>query len=589
MNINDFELNNNNIFPFNSDKLKSHIGASSQADYLLRYLKDLKTKTCVIEDKYIDKDYMIDYQKFYSRSFEEISKYTKRIHFFEKSFSAVEFKKILNGKEAKGLCRSYLGFTVIKKIPYYDNSLVGRTLLKTYPPRVNNGKRYFVSTSENISLFGIPLSLKSLPFQVQDRGVSACATIALWSALNPLTDTFGIVSRSPAEITEVATSYPTVFRNFPSSGLTEIQMMNYIKSTGLDVETIGIKKNLSVINEDIKRLIEEEKQRLKSIAMKKTKHGIINGVKIDNIKIDDVIDIRKEIISAPVKAYTNAKLPIIASIMLKSGYLFSFSDIAKEKEVQELLNRLRALGHSDLAEIIDGAKYSKKGRKIRITKNNERIATLKIEEDLCYLEWDNHELEIGVVKKEDDKLNIYKRSSHEEGHAVVISGYRCDNDRNLNELYVHDDQIGPFSRVKFDTNFNWINDWVTEHHYDKVELINLFIPVYHKLRLCFSSIFLVYLKKRIRCNLFTLLHSPSKFDVEIFLTQIQDYKRSLFEGKIDGFDVSVKDKEKILTAFLPRFLWVVRTYIDNEPYMDELYDGVSIKTRKLKDVRYLEK
>jgi len=106
----------------------------------------------------------------------------------------------------------------------------------------------------------------------------------------------------------------------------------------------------------------------------------------------------------------------------KNSYLFSFSDIAKEKERQELLNRLRALDHSDLAKIMEGAKYSEEGRKIRITKNNERIVTLKIEEGLCYLEWQDHELEIGVVKKEDDKLNIYSGNSDVE-NIVIDPGY----------------------------------------------------------------------------------------------------------------------------------------------------------------------
>jgi len=106
----------------------------------------------------------------------------------------------------------------------------------------------------------------------------------------------------------------------------------------------------------------------------------------------------------------------------KNSYLFSFSGIVKEKGRQELLNRLRALDHSDLAEIMEGAKYREEDKKIRITKNNERVATLKIEKDLCYLEWLDHELEIGVVKKEDDKLNIYSEDSDVE-NIVIDPGY----------------------------------------------------------------------------------------------------------------------------------------------------------------------
>jgi len=106
----------------------------------------------------------------------------------------------------------------------------------------------------------------------------------------------------------------------------------------------------------------------------------------------------------------------------KKKYLFSFSDIKKGKGQQKLLNRLRALDHSDLAEIMEGAEYNIKGEKINIIKSNEEIATLKIEKGLCYLEWQDHELEIGVVKKEDDKINIYSENSDIE-NIVIDPGY----------------------------------------------------------------------------------------------------------------------------------------------------------------------
>jgi hypothetical protein len=135
--------------------------------------------------------------------------------------------------------------------------------------------------------------------------------------------------------------------------------------------------------------------------------------------------------------------------MGKTPYLFSFSDITEGKGRQELLDSLRALDHSDLAEIIKGAEYSEKGGKIRITKNNKRIATLKIEKDLCYLEWDDHKFEIGVVKEEDDKLKIYKKSivclPSDIGQYIVIENdgtkkVRC----NFCESFVRPKEIETF-------------------------------------------------------------------------------------------------------------------------------------------------
>jgi hypothetical protein len=70
------------VFSFFSNNLKGHLGDSRQGKYLIKYLRLLNANTCVFEDRYIDKDYMIDYQKFYSRAFGDDGKFTKRIHFF---------------------------------------------------------------------------------------------------------------------------------------------------------------------------------------------------------------------------------------------------------------------------------------------------------------------------------------------------------------------------------------------------------------------------------------------------------------------------------------------------------------------------
>ncbi|MEA3488528.1 MAG: hypothetical protein U9R10_04670 [Euryarchaeota archaeon] len=48
------------VFSYSSEKLKEYVDDSPQAEYLIRYLGDLKAKICVLEDKYADKDYLVD-------------------------------------------------------------------------------------------------------------------------------------------------------------------------------------------------------------------------------------------------------------------------------------------------------------------------------------------------------------------------------------------------------------------------------------------------------------------------------------------------------------------------------------------------
>ena len=426
---------NFSVFPFSPHYISELLEKSNQASYLIQYLQNLEAKTYILEEEYVDKDYMIDFQKFYARSFEKIGKFTKRIHFFNEKFDEKDFQKALesNDKEViNTLKRSYLGFTVVKPLRDADgNKLIGRTLLKTYPEEVDDEMRIFIKKKYTASLFGIPLEIESLPFQAQDQGVSACATIALWSALHPLSDIFEIKRDSPAEITEIATSLPSSFsRKFPSSGLTSEQMINYIQSLGLDTEVI--------------RQIDEK------------------------------------IISTAIKAYINADFPLIAGLKLE--------------------------------------------------KNGE----------------------------------AYER------HAAIISGYRCDKKGNIKELYVHDDQIGPYSRVKpLNNGFKyWDNEW-KDYGYNSIEVEKLLIPIYSKIRMTFSRIYrFVEMEKGVS---------------NLYLYSVRKYKEFLL-GK------SVMDKLEKLTMSLPRFLWVLRLFEDSSidsPLLDIVFDGTSVFPKEVTRIYFL--
>lgn len=421
------------VFPFFSEKLESQLGESAQGKYICGYLKTLGAKTCVLEDEYVDKDFTVDYQKFYCRSFKDDGKFTKRIHFFTELFSTDNFKYSLINNDVGLLNDSYLGFVVIRPIKDQNGQpFIGRTLVKTYP--VGNGKkRCFITGEYASSLFGIPLKINSLPFQAQDQGVSACATIALWAAIHPLRRLFGIPGHSPAEITEMSTSLPAPFRKFPSDGLTMEQMVNYIKLIDLDVEYI------EAINNDV--------------------------------------------IQTAVKAYIRAGLPIIANLYLK------------------------------------------------------------------------HEKTPGR-------------------HAVVISGYKEDKMGNVIELYVHDDGIGPYSRVLPKGDFkHWKNEW-NDHGYE-VELEKFLVPIYPKVRLPFYRMYIEY--SRIKDDLSSYL---SDFDLELYLTSVSEYKKFLIEN-------SIKDKVDVLTESLPRFLWIVRFIHKNKHIGDQIYDGTSVYVNKLMSVEFL--
>lgn len=420
------------VFPFNQVNFSRFMGNSLQAQYIHQYLTALKAKTLVVEDNYIDKNYLIDYQKFYARSFDDCKRFTERIHFFSGGFPASEFERALESNKTNNL-GEYLGFSVARPIQDLDgNTLIGRTLLHTYPDNTNGRKRFYVKADNTVSLFGISLNVKSIPFQAQDQGVSACATIALWTVLQSLIRVFGVQERSPAEITEIAMEFPSQSRVFPQAGLTLSQMVTCFRSADLDVEIIHATDN--------------------------------------------------DFITTAVKAYTNAGIPLIGTL----------------------------------------------------------------------------------------KLSTPESKDH---HAVVIDGYQYDNNRNVTELYVHDDQVGPYSRVEPNPTFIcWKNKWTTLGY--KVELEDLLVPVYHKIRLPFPYIYDHYSSKKKEIG-------QSGYRLDLLLTTVQEYKNFLI-GK------QVKDKIEVLKKNLPRFLWIERVCETGkmEPRIDYVLDGTAIRPHRLELIKY---
>jgi hypothetical protein len=209
-------------------------------NYLHGYLQKIAARTIVIEDGYVDRDFLEDFASYHVRCFTNYKSNCIRLHFFNKPFKKVDFDGVLlRRKDKTAVLGVYLGFIVVKPLPY---TVVGRTCLATYPQFSLVHERVFPTLrEERANLFGIDLTLKSLPFQEQDRDVAACASSALWSVLNGTSRLFQHATPSPVEITKAAGVHiRTENRQFPAGGgLSPDQIADAIRSVGLEPHAIG--------------------------------------------------------------------------------------------------------------------------------------------------------------------------------------------------------------------------------------------------------------------------------------------------------------------------------------------------------------
>lgn len=216
---------------------RSEVSVKAQLNYLCRYLeeKHIDAQTIVLEDEYIDRHYLEDYAAYYARCFPSHSRKCSRVHFFSTQFDESNFVSALEGNNKtflKKLADNYIGFAVIRPIPH---TFLAKLCLKRYSALTGSSDYKLIANSIKVSLFGIPLEVKSAAFLEQDKVVSACATSALWMLFNASEQTINGGLPSPSAITTSATGSPfDGARTFPTAGLSPIQVSRSLKFFGFE-------------------------------------------------------------------------------------------------------------------------------------------------------------------------------------------------------------------------------------------------------------------------------------------------------------------------------------------------------------------
>lgn len=404
---------------------------------------------------------MEDHSLYYARCFKNYNRLCKRIHFFSNNYTDAELKEIFFGTDVPDVIvrkfqESYLGFSVIKPLP---KTIIGRTCLKTYSE--TDGRNYLTIRAFHANLFGIDLSVKTLPFQEQDSVVAACATSALWSAFQMTGDLFGHKILSPCKITQYAVENRICrSRPFPNTlGLTIEQMAHAIFKVELEPLCLDIKP---------------------------TAMG-------------------KEIFLGNLYAYTKFSIPVLLVV-----------------------------------DLYDESTDSIMGR-----------------------------------------------------HAITIAGFNTNGiaaratlplvSARIHKLYGHDDQIGPFTKIEYDATLGkWYSSWKPRGNPDaRVEIRPqlLLIPIYHKIRIPFETIWSHIYRFHHEFLLFKKFfpkEHQSLFDEiewDIFLISNNDLKKQLRSEKL----INTELRKDLLTSMLPKYLWSATVYRKGIRLSTFIFDATDIE------------
>jgi len=430
-----------------------------QYHYYLNYLGEngLAAKTIVIEENYISKDFLHDHATYYVLCFQDYKKVCKRVHFFSDDFDEHTLTSNLLSAEEIPFWKSYLGFTVIRPIPY---TVIGYTVLRTYTEADADGQRnYWGLRKYKVHFFGRELILKSLAFQEQDSILAACATSAIWFTLNKASIDFSTILKVPSEITKDAAKLQTDGnRLFPNKGLTLPQISQAIHISGIAPE--------------VRTATEKKKDALKK----------------------DTLYVKSDFVKKIVNAYSPIGIPIIMGIKVP--------------------------------------------------------------------------------------MHDYSTNTSFYGfHAVSIIGHKMGNENsqnswkseNITKLYIHDDQHGPFARVRFLDDGELQTPWTDAHPKQLPSYItSLVVPVYPKIRITYEDI------ESIAIGIYYILIAAFGKDLEqqwnIQIKYSEDYKKEILVSNLED-----ADKLSIISSSMPKYIWISTLYNGENKLMEFVFDATGVK------------
>lgn len=427
----------------------STVSINGVVQYLLRYLTDVSSTTMVVEENYVDADYLDDVSAFYVKCFAPYSSRCKRVHFFagpligEATFRA----SVIDGNVApERFPAQYLGFVVARPLP---SAVVGRTVLANYPS--DSGRRNYLAIREyRANLFGVSFSLQSLAFQQQDRALAACATVALWSCFHQTAKLFNTTAPSPATITRSAVKV-VQSRPIPSKGLEIYQMCDAIREVHLEPEVYQPTQGLPI--------------------------------------------------SSLIYSYLQLGQPVILGVEIEGNGLHAIT----------------VTGYS-----------------LRTTQ---------------------------VIKHE---------AGFERSLAIQSIGSRID------ELYAHDDQVGPFSRISI-VDASALGEFIhlkgswtcgSPARPAKLEIRSIIIPTYHKIRLGYADIYAWVTK----ISFFLALTALENPEWDIYLTSSNKFK----ERARSLADTTIASKEEILFGSHPKYIWCAKLTDATGLILEILFDATDI-------------
>jgi hypothetical protein len=172
-------------------------------------------------------------------------------------------------------------------------------------------------------------------------------------------------------------------------------------------------------------------------------------------------------------------------------------------------------------------------------------------------------------------------------HAITISGYKQKSpnaippqpetswlSNNIEKIYAHDDQWGPFARIDFQNEAELITPWtLLLANGSPTYVTNIVVPLYPKIRISYENIEAIVLGLDTILSLFLgeQLIADLVWDIKIQFSE--DYKFSIKNSTLDS-----SEKLNRLTKSLPKYIWDATCYIGENKVFEFTFDATDVNS-----------
>ncbi|MDN5203941.1 hypothetical protein QQ008_21290 [Fulvivirgaceae bacterium BMA10] len=170
--------------------------------------------------------------------------------------------------------------------------------------------------------------------------------------------------------------------------------------------------------------------------------------------------------------------------------------------------------------------------------------------------------------------------AEEPGHLITINGYAEHEDGKQNtpieeitmiadrieKFYAHDDQTGPFAKLKFSGETAIITPWGKP-----ADIYAVIMPVYPKIRIKYQDIYDHI--SRIDWIFYENRFFEYELKWDVYLIESNQYKQEILASSYDD-----EIKKKSVLKHYPRYIWVARSIVGGDHVFDLIYDSTDIAT-----------